>query len=170
MIGALLFSMFHVLFDSGGAKIAAWLLMLIGIILITGKALIPILFEEIPKMKKNFPKKKRTKKMVTKEVKPKRAVKRTKEKQVEEVAVTIEEPPQQQMTDTFVVEEEEKEPIISAFTQNIKNNEKQSEKDEAVTAKSDIEQVIQQSVESNIENQNYKLPSMNLLEVPQAHD
>ena len=46
--------MFHILFDSTGAKIAAWLLLLIGIILITGKALVPYLIENAPKLKKKF--------------------------------------------------------------------------------------------------------------------
>lgn len=50
MVGALLFSMFHVLFDASGAKIAAFVLFLIGVILITGKALIPILIEKGPSM------------------------------------------------------------------------------------------------------------------------
>lgn len=173
MVGALLFSMFHVLFDSGGAKVAAWLLMMIGIILITGKAFMPILFEEIPKLKKKFPKKRRTKKMVTKEVKPKRAVKRTKVKQeVKEMAATNEESPNVQMpiVDIPIEDEEEEEPIISAFTQHINNHEKKTEKNEEVSTNSDIEKVIQQSVETNIENQNYKLPSMKLLEEPIVHD
>ena len=42
IIGAILFASFHVLFDSAGAKIAGWLLLLIGIILLTGKALVPL--------------------------------------------------------------------------------------------------------------------------------
>ena len=39
MIGAVLFSLFHLLFDSAGTKIISFFLILIGMILITGKSL-----------------------------------------------------------------------------------------------------------------------------------
>ena len=61
MIGALLFSMMHVLFGATGAKIAAVVLLIIGTILITGKALVPILIEKSPSIKINFS-------MLTKEI------------------------------------------------------------------------------------------------------
>src|SRR5690606_36375556 len=38
MVGAVLFAMFHMLFDSGGAKLIAWLFIVIGLILVTGKS------------------------------------------------------------------------------------------------------------------------------------
>lgn len=61
MIGGLLFSMFHVLFDSSGTKIAAFVLMSIGIILITGKALVPLLMEKAPDIKSTLKRTKRSK-------------------------------------------------------------------------------------------------------------
>ena len=51
IIGAILFASFHVLFDAAGAKIAGWLLLLIGIVLLTGKALVPYLIEVAPKLR-----------------------------------------------------------------------------------------------------------------------
>ena len=54
MIGAILFASFHVLFDSAGAKVISWLLLLIGIVLLTGKALVPYLVEVSPKMAESF--------------------------------------------------------------------------------------------------------------------
>ena len=49
IIGAMLFAAFHVLFDSAGAKIAGWLLLIIGIVLLTGKALVPLFGGSISK-------------------------------------------------------------------------------------------------------------------------
>ena len=51
MIGGLLFSMLHVLFDAAGTKIAALVILAIGLILITGKALVPFLVEKAPSVK-----------------------------------------------------------------------------------------------------------------------
>ena len=48
MAGAILFAMFHSLFDSAGAMVAGVLLFLIGIILLTGKALVPYVAEHFP--------------------------------------------------------------------------------------------------------------------------
>ncbi|RKJ17413.1 cell division protein FtsK, partial [Butyricicoccus sp. 1XD8-22] len=95
MVGALLFSLFHVLFDAGGAKVAAWVILFIGMILITGKALIPFIFEKGPELKKKFARKrknkrssgqresKRTKRQVQKEESPANEI----------VATSFEEPP-----------------------------------------------------------------------------
>ena len=46
MIGALLFSGLHVLFEASGAKVVAWVIFFIGLILVTGKALVPYLAEK----------------------------------------------------------------------------------------------------------------------------
>ena len=49
MIGAFIFAMFYSLFDSAGATVAGVLLLLIGIVLLTGKALVPYIAESFPK-------------------------------------------------------------------------------------------------------------------------
>ena len=54
MIGALFFSGFHLLLDSSGTKIAAWVMFIIGMILVTGKALVPFIAENLPLWKKNI--------------------------------------------------------------------------------------------------------------------
>ena len=56
LLGAMLFASFHVLFDSAGAKVAGWLLLFIGIVLLTGKALVPLLVETFPKLKEKVSK------------------------------------------------------------------------------------------------------------------
>ena len=49
MIGAFLFAMFYSLFDSAGATVAGVLLLLIGVVLLTGKAFVPYLQKLYPK-------------------------------------------------------------------------------------------------------------------------
>ncbi|MFP3918138.1 DNA translocase FtsK [Lysinibacillus telephonicus] len=175
IIGALFFSMFHILFDAKGAKVAAWFILFIGIILITGKALVPILIEKAPKIKKKFPRKRRSKKSVIKDEKrPKRS--RSKDDSVSnEIAATTEEPVRKKQTEYLVEDKDEEvdeEPIISAFTQQYKIEqphitiaEEPIEEDHV-----NIEDAIQHAVESNVENVDYRLPSMNLLQLPPTHD
>ncbi|MEK9197834.1 DNA translocase FtsK [Ureibacillus sp. 179-F W5.1 NHS] len=180
MIGALLFSLFHILFDSTGAKVAAWFILFIGIVLITGKALVPIIVENAPKMKKKFPKRslrRRSKKTIVKDEKKPRRSKSKDEKISNEIAATTEEPvrkKQQPIEDYF---EEDEEPIISAFTQNIKKEQPEPQtqqiritEENPEVDKENIGEVIQKSVETNIENADYRLPSMNLLQLPPAYD
>ncbi|MDW0115678.1 DNA translocase FtsK [Sporosarcina thermotolerans] len=54
LIGAILFALFHTLFDSSGATVAGVLLLLVGIILLTGKAFVPYLLELYPKIAESF--------------------------------------------------------------------------------------------------------------------
>lgn len=173
MIGALLFSMFHVLFGATGAKVAALLLLVIGIILISGKALVPIIIEKAPSLKKKMPKRKpRTRSLNKDETKKKRA-KTEKQTATEEIAAATEE--QVTIWPMHDVQEEvEDEPIISAFTQNIQKEQEQVKEEEPVVEEPEsaepIEETIQQSVENNVENADYRLPSMNLLQLPPEHD
>ncbi|MDI7741720.1 DNA translocase FtsK [Lysinibacillus fusiformis] len=188
MVGALLFSMFHILFDSTGAKIAAWFLFFIGMILITGKALVPVLVENAPKWKKKFPKRKRRAKPVVKdEKKPRRS--RVKDEPVsDEIAASTTEPARGKKKRKTkpepiveVIEDEEddfdEEPIISAFTQHIQHKEPApaaqitiQEEEPVMEDKTNIDEVIQKAVETNIENVDYRLPSMSLLMLPPSYD
>lgn len=175
IIGALFFSMFHILFDAKGAKVAAWFILFIGIILITGKALVPILIEKAPKIKKKFPRKRRSKKSVIKDEKrPKRS--RSKDDSVSnEIAATTEEPVRKKQMEYLVEDEDEEvdeEPIISAFTQQYKIEQPHITIAEEPIEENhvNIEDAIQHAVESNVENIDYRLPSMNLLQLPPTHD
>ena len=188
MVGALLFSMFHILFDSAGAKIAAWFLFFIGMILITGKALVPVLVENAPKWKKKFPKRKRRAKPVVKdEKKPRRS--RVKDEPVhDEIAAATEKPARgkksrkpkpEPIVEEFEEDEDDydEEPIISAFTQHIQHKEPApaaqitiKEEEPVLDDKTNIDEVIQKAVETNVENVDYRLPSMNLLMLPPSYD
>lgn len=170
-VGALLFSLFHILFGGTGARVAAILLLLIGIVLITGKAFVPIIVEKLPNVKKVFAPKKRNKRSsLNKDESRRKRTKSEKDTTVDEVAVTQEEP---LSPITIAVEDDEhdddNEPIISAFTQHIQKEEVIEEVTNPLHT-STIEETIQHSVENYIENQDYLLPAMNLLNVPPEHD
>ncbi len=151
MIGALLFSMFHVLFDASGAKIAAFVLLLIGVILITGKALVPILIEKGPSMQ--FKLKRRQGKKPTARPKRTRA-----NREPEETVATVEEE-----------RAEYSEPVISAFTENVmKRNEEKAKPQPQEEPEIAGDMVV--SVESAPENALYTLPPFQLLNPPPEHD
>lgn len=146
MIGALLFSMMHVLFGATGAKIAAVVLLIIGTILITGKALVPILVEKSPSIKINFKGRKRKKPTA-------RTTRQVKQKPEEEAVATV-----QQV--------EYQEPVISAFTENVEQSSDVSMEDDDVGK--DIDDSIH--MEHKVENDLYKLPTLQLLNSPPEHD
>lgn len=54
MVGGLLFAFCHVLFDTTGATIMAWLLGVVAFILITGRALVPYLMQQWPIWKESI--------------------------------------------------------------------------------------------------------------------
>lgn len=155
IIGAILFAVFHVLFDSAGAKVASWLLLIIGLVLLTGKALVPYLVEVSPKLKEMIKNRKSKKQPVTSERKARRAKKETSQ----EEAVTVHE------VRPIVVEEDIEQvtsPIISAFTERISKKEEEP-----------IEQVepIEINMDSPVmENEDYQLPSITLLNAPTHSD
>ena len=147
MVGALLFSMLHVLFDATGAKIAAVVLLIIGTILITGKALIPILIEKSPNIKINFKGRKGKK--------PTARTRRVKPKQSEETVATV----------ATVEHVEYQEPVISAFTENV-------EQSDEFIEEGDLGKEIDDAIHKaeKVENDMYKLPTFQLLNPPPEHD
>ncbi|SFQ16659.1 DNA translocase FtsK [Psychrobacillus psychrotolerans] len=162
IIGAILFASFHVLFASAGAKVAGWLMLFIGIVLLTGKALVPYLVETFPKLKESFlnrPKKK--KKKPTPTATPVSGQSRRNKKQAaQEEAVTV--------IEAVPLETEEEEqstsPIISAFTERIARK-------EVVEQPSEPVEPIEINLENEaVENEDYQLPSINLLDAPAHSD
>lgn len=162
IIGAILFASFHVLFASAGAKVAGWLMLFIGIVLLTGKALVPYLVETFPKLKESFlnrPKKK--KKKPTPTATPVSGQSRRNKKQAaQEEAVTI--------IEAVPLETEEEEqstsPIISAFTERIARK-------EVVEQPSEPVEPIEINLENEaVENEDYQLPSISLLDAPAHSD
>lgn len=164
MLGAFLFAAFHILFDASGATIAAWLLFIIGCVLLSGKAFVPFIASQIPLWRNNW-KHSRSKKKV--KAKPVVKVSRRKEmrEQVDPVA-TIEERPEA-ATVVEVVEEVPVSPIISAFTERVeKRNESVPDEVEEV----DAEKVFEAVSEAVQENEDYQLPQVTLLNSPPHSD
>ncbi|GLC87338.1 DNA translocase SpoIIIE [Lysinibacillus piscis] len=160
MIGALLFSALHVLFEASGAKIVAWVILAIGLILLTGKALVPYLAEKMPTLFKKWHEKQREKK---KETQKKVKNRRTRAESVDEIAAV------DQTVD--VVEDTANEPIISAFTQNITPVQERFTLDERVEYEQEEELVEDVSMsEETMEQVNYQLPAYHLLQLPPHHD
>ncbi|WP_107942307.1 FtsK/SpoIIIE family DNA translocase [Metasolibacillus fluoroglycofenilyticus] len=141
IVGALLFSVLHVLFDSTGAKVAAWVLLFIGIILVTGKALVPIMMEKTPALKRKL-------------ARPKKEKKRRSPKSVTSETEML-------ATEETIVHEE---PIISAFTQP------QIREEESEVIEIEIEEILEEPVQMNESESPYTLPSTLLLQLPPAHD
>ncbi|UYB48418.1 DNA translocase FtsK [Lysinibacillus capsici] len=163
MIGALLFSGLHVLFEASGAKVVAWVIFFIGLILVTGKALVPYLAEKTPDIFGKWKKKHRDKKKNT----PKKPNnRRSRIESGDEVAAV------NQSIDMPEHEEEiPHEPIISAFTQNV------SQEREVIDTTHMVENELEEASDDvqiqgtdAVENADYQLPSYNLLQLPPQHD
>ena len=171
MMGAFLFATFHVLFDSSGATIAAWLLMFIGFILLTGKALVPFLASEIPTWKKNLMNmriQRKKEKAVSKKKTSSRSERRKKPENLSppvqdlEVATTLRE-----------VEMEHESPIISAFTERVEKviDIKPSTVEKVEEPIEDLNEKAFDSVSESVqENKDYQLPSAALLNAPPHSD
>jgi len=157
IIGAILFASFHVLFDSSGAKVAGSLMLLIGLVLWTGKALVPYLVEVSPKIRENF--KNRPRKVKKKPVESERVSRRKRKESTQEEAVTVHDfkPVEVEME----VVEQVTAPIISAFTERISKKEEPMELTEPLEINMDADE---------LENKDYKLPGLSLLDSPEHSD
>lgn len=161
MLGAFLFAAFHILFDASGATIAAWLLFIIGCVLLSGKAFVPFIASQIPHWRNNW-KLSRSKK----KVKAKPVVKVSRRKEIREhgdpVATTEERP--EAATVVEVMEEVPVSPIISAFTERVEK------RNESVPEEVDAEKVFEAVSEAVQENEDYQLPQVTLLNSPPHSD
>lgn len=163
MIGALLFSGLHVLFEASGAKVVAWVIFFIGLILVTGKALVPYLAEKTPDIFGKWKKKHRDKKKNTPKKPNNRRSRVDSGDEVAAVNQSIDMPEQE--------EEIPHEPIISAFTQNV------SQEREVIDTTHMVENELEEASDDvqiqgtdAVENADYQLPSYNLLQLPPQHD
>lgn len=153
MIGAILFSLLHVLFDSTGAKVVAWVMLITGIILITGKALVPLLFSQVPKVKEKV-----------NESRSRHAKKKQNHREADikdEQAATVINPSH--------IDGMPEEPIIKAFTEKtvIPSTKAFEEEEEKGNEISDPVNLQGQEV---AENEHYKLPPLMLLNEPVVYD
>lgn len=184
MIGAVLFALFYSLFDSAGATVAGVLLLLTGLILISGKALAPYLAEWFPRA---FTSAKQKLKSINLRTAPKAvAEKKPKPKQTrttrssKHLNETDHDSDPAVLQVNSVPEESEPyvQPIISAFNERIEDEEtpaaqemepvKQSNTQEADSVEGS--KSAYQGVSGEEENESYQLPSFNLLKQPPEND
>lgn len=176
MVGGLLFAFCHVLFDTTGATIMAWLLGVVAFILITGRALVPYLMQQWPIWKESIVSRR-------KEVREARKYRRAVKKQLQdqkvekETKATIipmpEREPETESTTEPIVEEQpslpKKEPKISAFTQRVEETPIEEPTAEQLVEEELTDDVVLQE-EGELENKQYKLPQMTLLKMPKPTD
>jgi DNA segregation ATPase FtsK/SpoIIIE, S-DNA-T family len=170
MMGAFLFASFHVLFDAGGATIAAWLLLMIGLILLSGKALVPYLASEIPQWKNKWMAQRAFKKKNKETAKPKVQTRSEKRKKTASIPSTA-----QDMEVATIMQEPEVEhvsPIISAFTERVEKRveTKPEPEPELVETEELSEKVFDAVSEAVLENKDYQLPSASILNAPPHSD
>lgn len=162
MIGALLFSGLHVLFEASGAKVVAWVIFFIGLILVTGKALVPYLAEKTPDIFGKWKKKHRDKKKNTPKKPNNRRSRIESGDEVAAVNQSIDMPEQE--------EEIPHEPIISAFTQNVSQEREVIDTHMVENELEEASDDVQIQGTDAVENADYQLPSYNLLQLPPQHD
>ncbi|MGX9133719.1 DNA translocase FtsK [Rummeliibacillus sp. JY-2-4R] len=179
IIGSILFACFYALFDSAGAKIAGWLMVLIGIVLISGKALIPYLVSVWPSITKSISEmKEESNQSVSrrKEAKKKKASnnkdnnRKSRKNDQQEVSTHEEEHHAATEIEAMPVEER-REPIISAFTQRV--HQELEEPDQTTTEEDNTHQDVDHPPIDTldvVENEAYQLPSMNNLRLPPHTD
>ncbi|MCG7342924.1 DNA translocase FtsK [Sporosarcina sp. ACRSL] len=177
MAGAMLFAVFHSLFDSAGATVAGVLLLLIGIILLTGKALVPYIAEHYPKLLSSIKTKLERKEKNTSRKSGQSNLPRT----TRSKKTMVEEDKSDYSTASAIDEQEEiiSKPIISAFNDRIEPKssideqaavvEKAVENDQ--TENPEVEEVPTYSgVSGEEENVSYILPPPSLLRQTPSND
>ena len=166
IFGASLYKMLHVLFDTAGTWIVAIITLSIGAIILTGKAAAPFIAEKIPsarpaidalvsRFQRDEPKKLRAPR------------KKSEPEQVLEIneSLAYEEEGEEE---NLLYRAKQEEPIISAFTENVKP--KQAEVPPESAAKAETGEIQLMSTAEELENEEYQLPPLSLLTLPPHHD
>ena len=165
MLGAMLFAMFYSLVDSSGATVAGVLLLSIGIILLTGKALIPYLVEQMPIVRNKI-----KKKWAAREKKPAKSKEKNSGKDA--VAKKQVKPKSVAPAESEIAQEQiepASEPIISSFTAKIEKAAASENKEISTTDPKDPA-ADYPVMGGEQENEAYALPSTDLLEPPVVSD
>ncbi|WP_102271402.1 DNA translocase FtsK [Cytobacillus massiliigabonensis] len=178
MIGATLFALFYFLFDEAGSKIIAFVLIIIGCILLTGKTLGDALnklgssilniakrqweafINDMKELKGSQKEKKIARQAQLKEAKDK-----AKEREAEPIIMIN--------NGKESYEDSNPEPIISSFTQKAEYSKKEDsipkKEKEPSTSETEIDSSPQITF-TEVENKDYELPPMRLLKLPRQTD
>ena len=173
MIGAFIFAMFYSLFDSAGATVAGILLLLIGLVLLTGKALVPYIADRFPKLYESSKKKMTeifTRENKEEEEEPPKTT-RSKKKPVHQGQKSVE---KTTAPSAVVVDEVPSQPIISAFTEKIDKSPPEKpagDEEAAVLEEVKTDEVVKfGGVTGEEENESYILPAPSLLKETPYYD
>lgn len=160
MVGAVLFAMFHSLFDSSGAFVAGVLLFFIGLILLTGKALVPYMAESYPQVIESLKKRFKRDKKTTKKQPAANRTSRSRKREVENDLQPVIDSKHEHSADVEV----NPQPIISAFSERIDkvaSDESEPVKDDTITQAPELVKIT--GVTGEEENESYILPPPSLL-------
>ncbi|WKA57345.1 DNA translocase FtsK [Planococcus shenhongbingii] len=163
MMGAVLYAMFHLLFDTAGTWIIALILLSIGAIILTGKTAAPYLAEKVPSLRPVL--KSTLTRLKQSKPKPNRLSAPRKKVQPEQVIEVDEalDPEEEETVDVMQHEE----PIISAFTENVRPKKAEVP---AEDIKADEAGAVTLSAGEEMENEEYQLPPLDLLTLPPHSD
>ncbi|ANU27996.1 FtsK/SpoIIIE family DNA translocase [Planococcus versutus] len=168
ILGAFLYALLHVLFDTAGTWIVAIILLSIGAIILTGKAAAPFIAEKIPSARPALDRlMSRFQQTKSKPKKIRASHKKSEPEQVLEIneSLAYEEDDDQE---DFLYRPKQEEPIISAFTENVKpKKENTAEASVEKKAPSDVQLL---STSEELENEEYQLPPLSLLTLPPHQD
>lgn len=162
MVGAVLFAMFHMLFDSGGAKLIAWLFIVIGLILVTGKSFSEFIHQLFKKIGGFF---RNTWSSLKKDLEQVKVKSKEEEQEKQDSLVTIE-------TNANLTPPKENgatEPIISNFAEKTYREENAQEGLQELEDDGEEETVGPMRF-SEVENVDYQLPPITLLKLPKKTD
>ncbi|RLQ92655.1 DNA translocase FtsK [Planomicrobium sp. Y74] len=173
IVGAMLYALMYVLFETAGTWIIALILLSIGTIILTGRAAAPFIAEKVPSFRpilhsigQRFNRaNNKPKKNSTKEAQASRNEKLNDSQEQETVETNYE------YDNDSVYMETPEEPIISAFTENVKP--KQAEPPKEVKPKEEEDsagEVQLLTTAEEMENEEYQLPPIDLLTLPPHSD
>lgn len=184
IVGGFLFAMFHVLFDSAGATIAGVIMLSMGLILLTGKALVPYLAEKVPEAMESVrdwfarerkparPKQEKAEK-VKQPKEPRKSRRAAAEEEAASAGIAAQEPAS--AADAYGSQAEPEpvrvQPIISSFTERVKE-EPVAEKGGSNKAEEaqDTDAEIRDIGDAQPVNEDFVLPPVSLLNPPPEND
>jgi len=185
MIGAVLFALFHYLFDTAGTKIISFIVIIIGGMLLTGKTVSgafrkmmlsvwefllgqwAAFKEDMAEWKEKREEKKQAKqqaKQAEKEAKRERRRQAAEqEEQQQQAPLIVNPPPQDEQEEPYIPE-----PVISTFAEQAYPHEEATEEETQQEPEEDEQGVPITFTE--VENTDYELPSLKLLKLPRKTD
>ncbi len=177
IVGALLYALMHVLFETAGTWIIALILLSIGTIILTGRAAAPFIAEKIPSFR---PVMKSIGQRISKLQNRDKKVKGINSNRAVETNKNNFTPPQQETVtiennygDEIETEYREtaQEPIISAFTEKVKPKQQEPVKEAKRNDSDDSASEVQlMTTAEEMENEEYQLPPIDLLTLPPHSD